>query len=266
MRTKQELATWQAISQMKTRFLNMAAHELNTPLTPMRLQMHLIKSGAFGELNARQGNAMRILERNLERLHALVQEILDVARIDGGGLRTNPEVFALDEAVAEALESYQETAQRVGIALVAPAPTGLYLEADRNRMLQVLYNLISNALKFTPAGGTVHVDVTPNNGHVRLRVRDSGAGMTAQQLQELFKPFARLHEQSVPGAGGTGLGLFIAKGLVEAMGGTLTASSAGPGQGSTFEFTLPTAGARIETVRHVTAEEDAIARRLREII
>ena len=251
---------------MKTRFLNMAAHELNTPLTPMRLQMHLIKSGVFGKLNKKQDNALRILERNLERLRGLVQEILDVARLEGGGLRTNPEVFPLDEAVTEAIEAFEETARRVGVKLAAPRPSGLTVEADRNRVLQVLYNLVSNAIKFTPAPGKVFVTVERTDGHVAIRVQDTGVGMTAAQIEELFKPFVRQHEQSLPGAGGTGLGLFIAKGLADAMGGSLSAKSPGTGKGTTLEFILPTAGARIEPVRHVTAEEDAIAQRLREII
>jgi signal transduction histidine kinase len=262
----EQAETWREVSEMKTRFLNMAAHELNTPLTPMRLQMHLIRAGAFGPLNERQANAFGILERNLERLHALVQEILDVARIEGGGLRTNPEIFAVDAAVQEAVESFRETAHRMHVEIIVPKPSGQFIEADRNRFLQILYNLLSNAIKFTPAPGKVFVAVEVQDGRVAVRVQDTGVGLTAEQLEQLFRPFSRQHESAVPAAGGTGLGLFISRSLAEAMGGTLKATSAGPGLGSTFELVVPQAGARIEAVRQVTPEEDAIARRLREII
>jgi signal transduction histidine kinase len=254
------------LSEIKSRFLNMAAHELNTPITPMRLQLHLLRSGVLGAVGEAQEKALRILERNLDRLASLVQEILDVARLEGGGLRTKPEPLALDDLVKEAVESFEEPAHRVGLSLAPPSSSHAVVMADRNRTLQILFNLLSNAIKFTPAPGEVRVNVSSHDGKAFVTVADTGLGMDATQSQALFQPFARLHEHSAAAAGGTGLGLFISRGLAEAMGGALTAESAGKGKGSTFRLVMPLAGVKaVPAIAH-SVEEDALARRLRELI
>lgn len=305
---------WRRESEVKSRFLNMAAHELNTPLTPMRLQMHLLTSGAFGKVTARHAKALRVVARNLDRLQALVQEILDVARMEGGGLRTRATVVDLDAAIEEAVASYEETAQRLGVRLRIQRKTGLQIESDRGRLLQILHNLVSNAVKFTPRGGRVEVvaeglghvgpDAPPSGRQARsgpkggngdkggnadkgrepeakagggppgprfasISVRDSGAGLSVAQASALFKPFSRPHETTLPDTGGTGLGLFISLGLAEAMGGSLSATSPGPGLGSTFTLVLPTSASHVGDRPPPTGaphEEDAVAQRLREII
>lgn len=278
------------------RFLNMAAHELNTPLTPLRLQVHLLRSGAFGKTSARQQKAIAIMARNLERLHGLVQEILDVARMEGGGLRTKLAPFDLRAGVQEALDAFAETARQLGVDLRLhgktwhPLPAdvdatpgrdrteadledpkargrdALIVLADRARVLQIVQNLVSNALKFTPRGGRVNVTMEALPDAVLLRVRDTGAGLSPEQLGQLFRPFARPLEATAPDVGGTGLGLFIARGLAQAMGGSLIASSPGAGKGATFTLTLaPAHGAVAEAVR-ARVTEDPVAARLREIM
>ncbi|MEA3190844.1 MAG: hypothetical protein QOD77_1426 [Thermoplasmata archaeon] len=255
------------LNEVKSRFLNMAAHELNTPITPIRLQLHLLQAGALGRLEAEQARAVGIVARNVDRLAALVQEILDVARMEGGGLRLKLEPVPLDQLIGETWESYEEPARRVGIRLLRPASTNAVVHTDRQRMLQILYNLMSNAIKFTPADGEIRMTVNRRRDTVEICVIDSGIGMTAQQIAGLYRPFTRLHEDDSTASGGSGLGLYIAQGLAQQLGGHLAASSPGPGKGATFCLTIPlepSVAAHIAQPQSAEAEE--LARRLRQLI
>ncbi len=273
-----ELENLRRMNNMKTQFLNTAAHELNTPITPIRLQLHMLRSGAFGELDARKGKAVEILDRNVERLSTLVQEILDVARLQAGRLRLNPNPVELEGMLRETSDAFSETARQIGVELaVEPAP-GIVVQADRQRVLQVLYNLTSNAIKFTPAGGRITVRAEPLEDHAVVVIQDTGIGLSKEQIARLFQPFTQVHDPAKVTVGGTGLGLFICKGLVEAHGGRITVDSIGPGQGAVFRFTLPLTGAKLP-IREVNLTEtlpvmpaakeisnEPLARRLRELI
>ena len=269
-----ELETLRKMNSFKTQFLNTAAHELNTPLTPLRLQLHLLKAESMGPLNERQAKAVSLLDRNVTRLSGLVSEILEVARLQSGRVRLTPTVVEVDAIVDEVIESFNETARKVGVGLAFEGTPGLHVHADRNRFTQVLFNLVSNALKFTPAGGSVTVDARRSNGSIEVQVHDTGLGLTDEQMSRLFQPFSQVHDPMAVPATGTGLGLYICRGLLEAQGGRISVKSAGPGRGSTFTFTLPVAGAdRPVTVwpgpvtePPVAKAEDAMVRRLRELI
>jgi signal transduction histidine kinase len=271
-----ELETLRKMNAFKTQFLNTAAHELNTPLTPLRLQLHLLKAGSMGGLNDRQSKAISLLDRNVTRLSGLVGEILEVARLQSGRVRLTPTVVEVDAVVDEVIESFNETARKVGVGLAFEGTPGLHVHADRNRFTQVLFNLVSNALKFTPAGGSVTVDArrAPGSDSVELQVRDTGLGLTDDQMARLFQPFSQVHDPMAVPATGTGLGLYICRGLLEAQGGRISVKSAGPGRGSTFSFTLPVAGPeQVVSIRPapiaespMAKPEDAMVRRLRELI
>jgi signal transduction histidine kinase len=268
-----ELETLRKMNAFKTQFLNTAAHELNTPLTPLRLQLHLLKAESMGPLNDRQTKAVALLDRNVTRLSSLVGEILEVARLQSGRVRLNPTVVEVDAVVDEVIESFNETARKVGVGLAFEGTPGLSAQADRNRFTQVLFNLVSNALKFTPAGGSVTIDARRRNGHVEFQVRDTGLGLSDEQMARLFQPFSQVHDPMAVPATGTGLGLYICKGLVEAQGGSISVRSPGPGRGSTFTFTLPAAmpGQPIPVTLEAQGEggvprEDPMVRRLRELI
>ena len=255
------------MNEFKTRFLNMAAHELNTPLTPLRLQLHLLKAEQMGPLNEKQAKAVALLDRNVTRLSGLVGELLEVARLQSGRLKLAVKPVALDEVVDEVVDSFSEASRRVGITLRFAGQQNLNVQADRNRTTQVLFNLVSNAIKFTPSGGRVTIEATDRGGHVEVAVVDTGLGLTPEQQARLFQPFSQVHDPMSVTTSGTGLGLYICKGLLEAQGGSIAVSSPGPGQGSTFKFTLPAAEAQAVSVRVVPpADEDPIVRRLRELI
>jgi signal transduction histidine kinase len=260
-----ELERLRQMNELKTRFLNMAAHELNTPMTPIRLQVHLLKAGVLGELNPRQRQAVLTLDRNVERLESLVKEVLDVARLEGGHMRISTSSVELDPVVQEVIESFSEVAHQVGVALTGPGRTGITVAADRNRLVQVFYNLVSNAIKFTPEGGTVAVACRAEGDQATVEVTDTGAGLSQEQIGRLFRPFSQVHDPARFTTSGTGLGLFIALGLVQLMGGTIGVTSGGPERGSTFWFTLPLAGAGVAPAVQVPGP-DSIVSRLRELI
>jgi protein-histidine pros-kinase len=230
-------------AEFKTNFLRTAAHEIGTPLTPIRIQMHILRDllrsrGPKGYEEERK--AAEILERNIQRLQVLVQDMLESARLQSGRLRLAVRPFDLAHVVHDVVETFQEPAIQTGIALDTMGPHVLPVVADPDRLSQVLYNLLSNAMKFTPSGGQIHVRVVEEPGdRVRVTVEDTGAGFTAEGGARLFQPFTQLQDPTRKPHGGSGLGLYISRGIVEQHGGTLTGGSRGPGQGATFSFAIP---------------------------
>jgi PAS domain S-box-containing protein len=223
------------LGRLRTEFFNVVAHELRTPLTPMLLQVDLLRSWAR---DPAQRAAVDILDRAVGRLNRLLDEVLDAARVERGSLTVRPELVDLGRLVREAAGMFEATVQQAGLALEVDAPPRLEVRADPQRLAQVLFNLLSNAAKFTAPGGTVRMRVVEGEEEeVRVEVVDTGRGLSPEQQQHLFEPFSRV--QGGPRVAGTGLGLFISKGIVESHGGRIGAHSEGPGRGSTFWFTLP---------------------------
>jgi signal transduction histidine kinase len=145
----------------------------------------------------------------------------------------------MEELAREAGASYEAVAEAKRIALHVHADDGLRVRADPKRILQVLFNLLGNAMKFTPEGGRIDVDAHTVDGHVEVSVKDTGPGLTQEQISRLFLPFSQVHDTEHTTFGGTGLGLYISRGIAEQHAGTLSCESAGPGQGSRFTFALP---------------------------
>jgi len=239
MERQMEITRLQEVDRIKTRILNTASHELNTPLTPLKLQLHLLASTNLGPLTERQERAVQVLQRNVDRLGELVQDVLDVARLQGGGFRIQPRPLDMAEVVAEAVDAFGEAARTQGIELRAQVEGPLPVTADRNRLVQVLFNLVGNALKFTPAGGRIEVRATREGGRVRVEVADTGLGLSDDQIRRLFQPFSQVHDPAAVDAPGTGLGLYICKGIVEGHGGEIHATSPGPGHGTLLTFRVP---------------------------
>lgn len=221
----------------KTQFLNMAAHELNTPLTPIRLQEHLLTTEYFGKLNPEQQQAHKVISRNLDRMTSLISDILEVARLESKELKVLLVPMNLAELVRDTIESYHVTAEQAGVLLTSDLPEQAIVQGSKNRISQVIDNLVSNAIKFTPEGGSVHINIAGGDNAI-LSVRDTGLGLTSAQMSKLFQPFSQVHEGNLQG--GTGLGLFICKGILEAHGQTIKCESKGAGKGSRFWFSLAT--------------------------
>ncbi len=221
-----EIRRLQEVDRFRRRFVNTAAHELNTPLTPIRLQVMLLKR-RFGK------EGFEILERNVERLGALVQDLLDAAKLEDHRLRMHREAEDVALVARQAVESFQPSARQRGIRMEMEADGQAIADIDRHRMAQVFHNLISNALKFTPPEGLVRIRVRCETD-IRITVSDTGPGIPPGHKDKLFQPFGMLHDD--PSIPGTGLGLYICRQLVEAMDGEIDVDE---GPGATFHIVLP---------------------------
>ena len=226
-------------TEAKTRFLASMSHELRTPLNGVIGFAELMYDGRVGEMDKQHREYMGDILTSSRHLLSLINEVLDIAKVESGQIPSNPQPVDLDQLVVATLDGQRSVAESAGLKLtseVDPSVREAFL--DPARFTQVLLNYLSNALKFTPSGGSVHVRLVREDAdHVRLEVVDTGPGIAPEDHDQLFMEFRQLH--SVPGHGGTGLGLALSKRIVEAQGGRVGVDSA-PGKGSRFFAILPT--------------------------
>lgn len=214
-------------------FLSSVAHDMKNLTTPLTLTTRLLHAGRQSP-EARE-RALGRLEHQAARIERLVSDLLDASRIGAGHFNLHVQRHDLMKLVRGVVEEQQAAAD--GHQLVLQGPETLELEADPDRLAQVLTNLVNNAIKYSPEGGAVAVDVSVEQATVTVRVKDSGIGLQARERDEVFQPYARAADTGK--IRGLGLGLYICRAIVEAHGGTIRAESPGRGQGSTFLFTLP---------------------------
>jgi signal transduction histidine kinase len=223
-------------------FLGMVAHDVRNLLNLVVLSVELL-APAFGdeEPDPQVSGAANRIRRYVARMNRLIGDLVDVTSIDAGKLAMVPVEADAAAAVAEATEAFQPAALEKGVSLKAEVPTGAVLaELDHDRLLQVLANLIGNAIKFTPRGGTIGVHLEALPGMLRFCVRDTGVGIPAPMLDAIFERFWQVGAND---RRGLGLGLYISKCIVEAHGGRIWAESE-PAKGSQLYFTLPVKSAR----------------------
>jgi PAS domain S-box-containing protein len=233
----QAIAKLRSIIGFKADALNMVAHELNTPLTPIRVQLHLLEEDKG--LSARQQQAVSIVARNVARLQSLVENMLEYARFESNQVELKPARMDLAEAIRQAAQDYAEAARQQDVLLRLHVEGPLQVHADSRRIMQVLSNLLSNALKYTPAGGRVDVHARIQDGRAYVSVEDTGVGFDANKAGMLFHPFARLPNRLSGKATGHGLGLHICRQIVTMHGGAIWAESPGADKGSAFRLTIP---------------------------
>jgi PAS domain S-box-containing protein len=227
------------VEQMKDDFVSVVSHELRTPLTSIRGSLGLLAGGVAGPLPERAGVLLDIAAKNSERLVRLINDILDIEKIESGemGFRLMPQ--DLMTLVEQAVEANQAYGQPYGIGLrITESVSGVRVRADADRMQQVLTNLLSNAVKFSPREGVVEVGVTAAKGRALIRVRDHGKGIPAGFRTRIFEKFAQADATSTRQQGGTGLGLTISKAIVERHGGRIWFETI-EGEGTTFFVELP---------------------------
>ena len=225
------------LNRLKDEFLATLSHELRTPLSAVLGWSRMLASGQLDPDKSKQ--AIDAIQRNALAQAKIVDDILDLARGMGGNLRLEMKPFDLVGVVHRAIEAVSPAATGKMVHVDVRAPQPVPIVGDPGRVQQVVWNLMSNAMKFTPSGGTVSVDVTAADGHAELRVTDTGAGIPAAFLPYVFDKFRQADASFTRQHGGLGLGLAIARHLIELHGGSIEARSAGEGYGSTFVVRLP---------------------------
>ncbi len=236
-RESEARAAAQMSDEMKDEFLALVSHELRTPLTSIRGYLELVLEEP-DELSEEQLRFLRTVERNSDRLLRLVSDLLFVAEIEAMAVSIAPEPVSVDRLAEESVDSAAPAAEAGGIALVLKAGARAEINADRARLGQLLDNLVSNALKFTPAGGRVVVKTMREDGLAVIEVRDTGMGIPADEQEQLFERFFRTRAATERAIQGTGLGLTIARAIAEAHGGRIEFESA-EGVGTVFRVQLP---------------------------
>ncbi|MGN6592581.1 MAG: ATP-binding protein [Terriglobales bacterium] len=228
--------------QFKNDVLASVSHELRTPLSAILGFSDLLAQGAAGPLSHDQRDFARHIHASGEHLLALINDILDLSRIEAGQLRLRPERVELARAAGEAVEIMAAQAQDKGVALRSECADGIAVWADPLRLRQIFCNLLGNAVKFTPAGGEIAVLASVEGDWARITVLDNGIGIAPEHLDAIFDRFRQVESTARQAGEGTGLGLAITRHLVTSHGGRIWAESR-PGAGSAFHFTLATAEA-----------------------
>ena len=233
-----DVTKFRLVDQLKSDMVATVSHELKTPLTSMQMAVHLLLEEAVGPLTPKQIELLLAAREDSDRLLAMVNDLLDLARIEQGRVRLDLAPASAADLLGGTLDRFESRAQDMGIALTSEVAAGTpRVRVDRDHIGHVLDNLVGNALTYTPRGGSVRVSAVPDGDAVRFAVTDTGSGIPAEHLPRLFDRFYR-----VPGSrpGGAGLGLAIAREVVESHGGRIDVTSQ-PSQGTTFTFRLPVA-------------------------
>lgn len=226
------------LETLRREFVAWAGHDLQTPLASVRAIIEALADGVVEEPATVQ-RYLRTAQRDVENLSLLIDDLFQMAQLDAGGLRLERELASLSDLISDTLESFSELAGRQGVTLsgeVQPGVDPVFMDVPR--VGRVLNNLIGNALRHTPPGGSVTVRAMPAPSGVRVEVRDTGEGIPAEDLPNVFDRFYRGEKSRSRATGGAGLGLAIAKGIVEAHAGQVGVESS-PGQGTCFYYTLP---------------------------
>ena len=225
-------------NRLKSEFLASMSHELRTPLHTIIGFSELLGEQLEGPLNDKQKRFVEHIHRDSLHLLELINDILDLSKIEAGRLELRPETFEIGMAIEEVLQSIRRLAEVKGLALDTSIAVDTALYADRVRFKQILLNLLSNAVKFTPEGGRVRVDASIRDGSFEISVTDTGIGIPAVEHQTVFDKFYQVGNTTKGVREGTGLGLAITRHLVEEHGGRIWVESE-VGKGSRFTFTVP---------------------------
>jgi signal transduction histidine kinase len=244
---EQTVARLKEVERLKNGFLSTVSHELRTPLTSIRGSLGLLASGAVGALSGEVLEIVAVAERNAVRLMALINDILDLERLDTGTIELQFAPVPVASILRRAMESLPASQQRHAFTVEAPAVSPV-MWADADRIVQVVVNLLSNAVKFSPPGGVVTIGVAPGENWVEFRVTDRGRGVPVAYHRAIFERFRQVETSDAREKGGTGLGLAICKSIIEQHGGTIGVESE-EGRGSTFWFRVATAPAAATAAR-----------------
>ncbi len=234
-----DISERKAVDRMKNEFISTISHELRTPLTSIRGSLGLIVGGAAGEIPEKIRSLLEIASKNCERLVRLINDILDIEKIEAGKMSFEMKPLELNALVRQAIAANEGLGKPLGVRFeFREMPTEIMVTGDTDRLTQVMTNLLSNAVKFSPEKASVEVAVAMKDGRVQVSVSDHGSGIPEEFRDRIFQKFAQADSSDTRRKGGTGLGLNICKAIVEKHGGQIDFVSS-PGAGTTFHFDLP---------------------------
>lgn len=226
------------IDNAKTEFLSITSHELRTPMTPMKAQLQMLQNGYFGELNDKQKESLGVVIRNADRLDNIIVDFLEISRIEAAKLKFNFVETDLVQTVMDIAKFMEGFAKQKNIELIVNTDKIPIIEADPDRVTQVLRNLVHNAIKFSNENSKVEISAELKNDHILFSVRDYGCGLSPENQIRVFEPFYQVECANRRRYGGTGLGLSICRGIVESQNGKIWVESKFD-KGCIFYFTLP---------------------------
>jgi signal transduction histidine kinase len=254
----------QQLDKAKSEFLSIVSHELRTPITPLKAQLQMLQQEYFGTLTEKQQQSLTVILRNAERLNKIIEDFLEVSRIEAARLKFVFKSVNIVELIQETVRFMEGFAKEKNITLYVKTEQVPDIEADADRISQVLRNLIHNAIKFSPQGSTIEIQAALQKDQVRFSVKDQGIGLTPEDQIRVFEPFYQVAGALSRNYGGTGLGLTICRGIIEAQKGKIWVESK-PNLGSTFHFTVPLKPiVDIEPIKVLFSSKSAMEKKLQE--
>jgi len=227
------------LDKLKSEFVSIVSHELKTPLTAMKISAQVLESLPENDIKSRsRKELLKIIIRNIDRQTNLINDLLEISRIESGRMKLKMEKLSLPEIIKNSVDHIKPSASKKNISINIELPEKLpKIIGDRDKLIQVLVNLLNNAIKFTPKDGNITVKTSAKDKQVEVKVKDTGIGIAQQDLDKVFDKFYQVDSGLTRKVGGTGLGLAICKGIIESHGGSIMAESEF-GKGSTFIFTV----------------------------
>jgi signal transduction histidine kinase len=226
------------MEKLKQEFVSMISHDLRTPLTSIQIFLSMLSEGMLGDVGAKISERAAMADRNATRLIGLINDLLDIDKLESGQLELACETIAITPVIERSIEAVKTLAEKQGVSVEATTCGDVQIYADADRLVQVLVNLLGNAIKFSPASGVVRIVCDQDNDFVRVNVVDQGRGVPEHLRQAIFERFKQVEVKDATEKKGTGLGLAICKAIVEGHGGKIGVECP-TDRGSTFWFTLP---------------------------
>lgn len=254
--TEDDITEKKELGRIKDEFLSIASHELRTPMTAIKGFASMVLEGDYGELSLKMKEPLLNIQTSTERLIHLVNDLLNLTRIEAGRFKLNLENFDPSKVIDESVYSLLPIAEEKGLKLTVKKSAKCSVQADVDNLRQIIVNLVGNSLKFTPKG-EIYVEQTSEGEFAKFSVVDTGVGIAEEDMGRIFGKFEQIHTNQIGKPQGTGLGLFICKTLVENMGGTMWVEKSIVGKGSTFSFTLPLSQSKIAENTKLELEKEA---------